>query len=117
MKTAVTRPRRPGEPQPGAATHDDDQAAARLNLAQRVADEIRRMGLTQAEAARLLDVDQPKVSRLLNQRLEEFSPSRLMRFLVLLGRDVDIVVGPAAAGVGPTRPGTLRVVSREGALQ
>ena len=117
MTTIATRHRRPGKRQPGAETHDDDQNAARMNLAHRVADEIRRMGLTQAEAARLLDLDQPKVSRLLNRRLEEFSPSRLMRFLVLLGRDIDIVVGPAAAVVGPKRTGTLRVVSREGALQ
>jgi hypothetical protein len=74
------------------------------------------MELTEGEAARLLDVDRLKVLRLLNPRLEEPSP-HLMRFLAPLGFDVDIVVDSAAASVGPTRPGTLRVLSREGALQ
>ena len=48
--------------------------------------------LTQAEAARILGVNQPKVSALLNYKLEGFSVERLMHFLVALGQDVEIVV-------------------------
>ena len=49
-------------------------------------------GLPQAEAARRLGVNQPKVSALANYRLEGFSVERLMHFLNALGRDVEIVI-------------------------
>jgi predicted XRE-type DNA-binding protein len=48
--------------------------------------------VTQAEAARILGVNQPKVSALRNGRLDGFSTERLIRFLNRLGRDVKIVV-------------------------
>jgi len=40
----------------------------------------------------LLGVDQPKVSALVRGQLAGFSLERLMRFLNILGRDVQIVV-------------------------
>ena len=46
----------------------------------------------QAEAARLLGVNQPKVSALKHYKLDGFSVERLMAFLNALGRDVEIVV-------------------------
>jgi predicted XRE-type DNA-binding protein len=48
--------------------------------------------LTQLEAAKLLDVDQPKISALVRGRLAGFSIDRLLRFLMLLGHDVRITV-------------------------
>lgn len=48
--------------------------------------------LTQVAAAKVMGVNQPKVSALLNGRLENFSSDRLMRFLTLLGQDVEIVI-------------------------
>jgi predicted XRE-type DNA-binding protein len=48
--------------------------------------------LSQAEIAATLCVNQPKVSALLNYKLEGFSVERLMHFLVALGHDVEIVV-------------------------
>lgn len=53
---------------------------------------IERRRLSQAEIASLLRVNQPKVSALLNYKLEGFSVERLMRFLVALGQDVEITV-------------------------
>ena len=53
---------------------------------------IERRGLTQAEVAVVLGINQPKVSALLHYKLEGFSVERLMRFLVALGHDVEIVV-------------------------
>ena len=53
-----------------------------------------RAVLTQAAAAELLNIDQPKVSALVRGRLAGFSLDRLVRFLVLLGSDVEIVVKP-----------------------
>jgi predicted XRE-type DNA-binding protein len=48
--------------------------------------------LSQAAAARRLNVNQPKVSALSNYQLEGFSVERLMNFLTALDRDVDIVI-------------------------
>ncbi len=53
---------------------------------------VERRRLTQAEVAGALAINQPKVSALLNYKLEGFSVERLMRFLVVLGQDVEIVI-------------------------
>ncbi|MBI5091604.1 MAG: XRE family transcriptional regulator [Candidatus Hydrogenedentes bacterium] len=50
--------------------------------------------LTQVEAAKLLGVDQAKVSALVCGRLSGFSTDRLFRFLNAPGRDVEVVVRP-----------------------
>lgn len=71
---------------------DADQLLAKAELAHRITVIIRKRHLSQTEAARLLGVDQPKVSALLRGRLSGFSTERLIRFLNALGRDVEIVV-------------------------
>ena len=48
--------------------------------------------LTQAVAAELLKVNQPKVSALQRYKLEGFSVERLMTFLTALDRDVEISI-------------------------
>ena len=48
--------------------------------------------LTQTAAGKIMGLDQPKVSALLNGRLANFSSDRLMRLLAALGKDVDIIV-------------------------
>jgi predicted XRE-type DNA-binding protein len=53
---------------------------------------VERRGLTQAQVAAALEINQPKVSALLHYKLEGFSVERLMRFLLCLGHDVEIVV-------------------------
>ena len=53
---------------------------------------IEACGLTQSQAANLLGIDQPKVSLIINGRLDGFSTDRLMRFLNDLGCDVQISV-------------------------
>jgi len=67
---------------------------AKAELARKIAALIAEGGLTQASAAELLKIDQPKVSALVRGRLAGFSLDRLVRFLVLLGSDVEIVVKP-----------------------
>ena len=69
-----------------------EEAAAKAELAHKITKIIERRKLTQAEAANVLEVDQPKVSALVRGRLTGFSLDRLVRFLVLLGSDVQIVV-------------------------
>ena len=53
---------------------------------------IRQRGLKQVEAAKVLGLSQPDVSRLLRGRFREYSVERLMRLLTALGRDVEIVI-------------------------
>ena len=70
------------------------EALAKAELARKIAELIAKRRLTQAAAAELLNVDQPKVSALVRGRLAGFSLDRLVRFLVQLGSDVEIVVKP-----------------------
>lgn len=72
------------------------EALAKAELARKISAMIARRGLTQAAAAEVLEIDQPKVSALKRGRLAGFSLDRLVRFLVLLGSDVKIVVKPAS---------------------
>ncbi|OGQ86178.1 MAG: XRE family transcriptional regulator, partial [Deltaproteobacteria bacterium RIFOXYA12_FULL_58_15] len=71
---------------------EPEQALAKAELARKIGDVIQHRRLTQTRAAKLLGIDQPKVSALIRGRLTGFSTDRLMRFLIVLGRDVDIVV-------------------------
>jgi predicted XRE-type DNA-binding protein len=48
--------------------------------------------LTQAEAADILGIDQPKISNLINGKLAAFSIERLFRFLNALDFNVEIMV-------------------------
>ena len=50
--------------------------------------------LKQAEAAGLLGIKQPDVSKMLRGEFRQFSVERLLRFLVALDQDVEIVVRP-----------------------
>ena len=65
---------------------------------------IRQRRLTQSAAAQLMGIDQPKVSAMLAGQFRGYSVERLMRFLVALGHDVEIVVKPRKRG-----PAELRV--------
>jgi predicted XRE-type DNA-binding protein len=51
-------------------------------------------GLRQVDAAKLFGVKQPVVSKMLRGNFRQFSVERLLRFLVALGQDVEIVVKP-----------------------
>ena len=79
------------------------EALAKAELARKIATLIAKRGLSQAAAADVLEIDQPKVSALVRGRLAGFSLDRLVRFLVLLGSDVEIVVRPRARAAGRAR--------------
>ena len=51
-------------------------------------------GLKQVEAADLFGIQQPDVSKMLRGEFRQFSVERLLRFLVALNQDVQIVVKP-----------------------
>ena len=50
--------------------------------------------LKQVEAASLFGIRQPDVSKMLRGEFRQFSVERLLRFLVALDQDVEIVVKP-----------------------
>jgi len=79
-----------GLPQP-------DLALAKAKLVQQISDLIAARKLTQAKAAALLGLDQPKVSALLRGRVEGYAIDRLFKFLNLLGQRVEISVRPIGA--------------------
>ena len=64
---------------------------------------IRQRQLTQAAAGQLIGIDQPKVSAMLAGQFRGYSVERLMRFLVALGHDVEIVVKPRKRGAAELR--------------
>jgi predicted XRE-type DNA-binding protein len=69
-----------------------DDLLAKAELAAKIIAETQRRRLTQIQAAKTLGVDQPKISALKRGKLSSFSVERLMRFLLLLGRDIEITV-------------------------
>ncbi len=72
-----------------------EHALAKSRLTRMIAGILKQRGLTQTQAAELLGIDQPKISRLLRGQFREFSLERLIQLLGALDRQVDIVVRPA----------------------
>ena len=71
---------------------DAGERQTKVRLAMAIDAVVRRRGLSQAKAAAVLGINQPKVSALSKYRLEGFSVERLMRFLTALDQDVEIVI-------------------------
>lgn len=55
---------------------------------------MKERGMKQIDAAHLFGVRQPDVSKMLRGEFRQFSVERLLRFLVALNQDVEIVVKP-----------------------
>ena len=55
---------------------------------------MKKRRLKQVEAAALFGVRQPDISKMLRGEFRQFSVERLLRFLVALDQDVEIVVKP-----------------------
>ena len=72
---------------PGADAH-----LLKAELVTRIDKIIRERGLKQIDAAKVLGLSQPDVSRLLRGSFREYSVERLLRLLTALGRDVEIVI-------------------------
>lgn len=77
---------------------DPEELLAKAELVHRIGELIAQRKLTQVRAAKLLGIDQPKVSALRRGQLDGFSTERLFRFLNALGQDVEVVIRPARAG-------------------
>jgi predicted XRE-type DNA-binding protein len=69
-----------------------DLALAKAELVQLIRSIINARELTQAKAARILGLDQPKVSALVRGRVDGYSLDRLFRFLNALDQHIEISV-------------------------
>jgi len=87
---------------------EPEEELTKAQLAIHIREILRRRRLTQAAAAELMGIDQPKVSALVNGRLANFSSERLMRLLTALGHDVEIAI---SAEPRRRAPGRIRVGS------
>jgi predicted XRE-type DNA-binding protein len=71
---------------------DAAERQAKLRRAYALNQVVAERKLTQAEAAKVLGVTQPKVSALGHYKLAGFSVERLMTLLTALGQDTEIVI-------------------------
>ena len=71
---------------------DADERQAKLRLAYALNQMLEARKLSQAEAAKVLGLTQPKVSALRHYKLAGFSVERLMNLLTALDQDVEIVI-------------------------
>jgi len=62
---------------------------------------LKSRGLKQSQAASVLGIKQPDVSKMLRGEFRQFSVERLLRFLVALGHDVHITIKPQRPGAPP----------------
>jgi predicted XRE-type DNA-binding protein len=74
----------------GLSGAEEKQTKVRLAVA--INQIIQNQRIPQIEAARRLNINQPKISALANYRLDGFSVERLMNFITALDRDVEIVI-------------------------
>ncbi len=79
---------------------DAEQLKIKSGLAIEITRAIRRLGLTQQEAARQMGITQPKVSGLMRGDFSNLSETKLMECLNRLGYDIEIKLRPAAESIG-----------------
>ncbi len=74
---------------------DPEEFRVKAHLCGEIENAIADRNLNQAEAASLLGLSQPDVSRIVNGRFDDYSVWRLMKALSCFGHDIVISVGPA----------------------
>ncbi len=77
---------------------DPDLEMAKAEVARRIAGDIAARGLTQARAAALLGIDQPRVSLIARGRTEDFSLERLLELVRRMDYSVNIGLAKEPAG-------------------
>jgi predicted XRE-type DNA-binding protein len=83
-----------------------EETLAKAEIVRQIYITIKKKKLTQAKAAKILGISQPKVSKLLCGYFQNFSLERLFRFLNKLGQDISISISSEPhKGEGHTRIG------------
>jgi len=80
---------------------DADELLIKANLGFAIRTILKQRKLTQTSAAKLLGIDQPKVSRLMRSGLYGFSIEQLIHLLGVLGQKVSVTIEPAAPVAKP----------------
>jgi predicted XRE-type DNA-binding protein len=86
---------------------DADEMLVKAQLATKIKQIIKERSLTQQRAAEVLGMPQPKLSNMLRGQFRGISEAKMLECLAKLGRDVQIVVGPARHS---TEAGRVEVV-------
>ncbi|MFU2315108.1 helix-turn-helix domain-containing protein [Rahnella sp. PCH160] len=84
---------------------DAEEMLVKAQLAQKIGELMQNRRLTQAAAAKLFGMTQPKVSALLRGQFRGISEAKMIECLNKLGRDVQIVIAESRQATG-----TLKVV-------
>jgi predicted XRE-type DNA-binding protein len=79
---------------------EPEEELLKAQLALWIHQTITQRRLTQAAAAKIMGIDQPKVSAIVNYRTDNFSVGRLFRLLALLGRDIHVSIGEPSGKAG-----------------
>lgn len=82
----------------------------KARLVAKIAEILAERGYTQSQAAGLLGIPQPRLSKILRGQFRGISERRLMDCLTVLGRDVQIVVRAKRGATRSRRPGSVTVV-------
>jgi predicted XRE-type DNA-binding protein len=72
---------------------DADQMVVKAQLVSQIAEVLRERGWSQQQAAKVLGLTQPKLSKMLRGQFRGISEMKMMDCLLRLGRAVKIVVG------------------------
>lgn len=70
-----------------------DEMLVKAQLATQIRNIVSANQWTQADACKILDLSQPKLSNLLNGKFRGISETKMLDCLTRLGRDVQIVIG------------------------
>lgn len=84
-----------------------DEHLLKASLVRKIMLVMHQRNLTQTATAALLGVGQPEVSNMIRGCFERVSIDKLLRHLVALGQDVEIVVKPLPSGA--TRAPEVRI--------
>ena len=77
---------------------DAETMRVKAQLATKIAALMKRRHMTQLEAEKVFGMKQPKISAMLRGEFRGISEERMMRCLVALGQNVQIVIKPARSG-------------------
>ena len=78
----------------------------KAGLVAKLSDVIKARKLTQTAAARVIDVGQPDLSKIMRGHFHDVSVERLMMFLAAMDQNVEIIVTPKPKG---RKPATVSV--------
>lgn len=88
---------------------DSEEMVIRSDLMSEVVNIIRKSGLPNKEIAVILRITAPKVSALMNGKINDFSNDTLMSYLTLLGCNIEIRLTPRRKISKSVKRGRLKI--------